>query len=256
MPFAKKYPLVVVLLILLISTGHGTAQEVTPENTPEATPEMPTGPVPDVVTVEATDGRTLVGDYYTPPGIGYGPVALLLHELYTNSTSWNPLVGPLLANGYRVLAVDLRGYGRTRGTINWHQAQEDTQTWLEWIHTHPGVQRDAIFTVGSSMGSSLALVGCVEAVHCAGVVALSPGRSYFGVYTLDVFAGGIPVLLVYAEDDYYSARGVPQMMETAVEHELDDTLTVQVYSGNGHGIQLFAEDDCLATIITWMNRHR
>jgi len=247
--------LLIIITILVLTSGYVMTQEEAPEATPEVTPDLPVGTVPVVVTVTATDGRTLVADYYAPPGVDYAPVALLLHQLYTTGLSWRPLVDPLLANGYRVIAVDLRGYGRTRGSINWRQAQVDTQTWLQWIYGQPGMRLDAVFIVGASMGSNLALVGCAAAEHCAGVVAISPGLRYFGIYTQTAITSGIPALLLYAEDDPYPARDVPLMLNMAEESGLA-TLTVQVYSGYAHGIELFAEEDFLATVITWLNLHR
>lgn len=253
----------VALLILMLLTGIIVAQDKQPANpgntnpevTPEATPDELIGPIPDVIEVEATDGRMLVANYYVPPGLEFAPVALLLHELYTTGTSWGPLVGPLLANGYRVVAVDLRGHGRTRGAIDWYQAQEDTLTWLEWIYAQPGTQLNAVFTVGSSMGSNLALVGCAAAEHCAGTVAIGPGLHYFGVYTEQAILTGKPALLIYAEGDYYPARDVPKMLALAEENGLA-SLTALVYEGRRHGVQLFTEEDSIQEIITWMNLHR
>ena len=44
---------------------------------------------------------------------GQGPTVLLLHGFPDTHTVWRKQVGPLAAAGYRVLAPDLRGYGRS-----------------------------------------------------------------------------------------------------------------------------------------------
>jgi len=44
---------------------------------------------------------------------GHGPTVLLLHGFPDTHAVWRKQVGPLAAAGYRVLAPDLRGYGRT-----------------------------------------------------------------------------------------------------------------------------------------------
>lgn len=44
---------------------------------------------------------------------GEGPTVLLLHGFPDTHAVWRKQVGPLAAAGYRVLAPDLRGYGRT-----------------------------------------------------------------------------------------------------------------------------------------------
>ena len=251
--------LLIIPLIAVLS-GAIIAQEAppepTPEVTPETTPEVPFWPPSTIIEVEATDGRTLIGDYYELPDFGYTPVVLLIHELYTSGVSWMPIIGPLVANGYRVLNIDVRGTGgRTRGAINWNQAREDTQTWLEWLYQQPGVRLDAVFLIGSSMGSSLALVGCEAAQYCAGVVAISPGLNYFGVRTRNAILSGFPALLVYADDDYYSARDVPLMEAMAEENNLE-TLTTLIYSGRTHGVALFAEEDFIPAILEWLSWRR
>ena len=43
---------------------------------------------------------------------GQGPLAVLLHGITENSTAWDPVIG-LLATTHRVLAIDLRGHGRS-----------------------------------------------------------------------------------------------------------------------------------------------
>jgi dienelactone hydrolase len=252
---SKNRPIILVIMVALALawiTGSIAAQEPAPEATPEPTPEPPPYELL-TVTVEASDGLPLVGDYIVPPGSEYGPVVILIHQLYTNNSSWTPIIGPLWANGYRILAVDVRGAGRTRGAINWAQAQDDTLTWLDWLYGQPGVQLDAVHLVGSSMGANLALVGCAAAAHCNGVVAISPGLHYYGVYTEGAITSGIPALVVYAERDYYPARDVPLMEEKLAELELN-SMTTMAYPGNAHGVDLFAEEELIPAIIGWLNQ--
>ncbi|GAB4514361.1 MAG: hypothetical protein OHK0046_16350 [Anaerolineae bacterium] len=201
------------------------------------------------IDLPADDGRVLRGTYHVPFE-GDAPAVLLLHQMYTTSASWDRVIDPLLENGYRVLAVDLRGYGRTRGAIDWQKAQDDTQTWMNWLAAQPGV--GAIQIMGSSMGANLGLVGCAQAARCTGAVALSPGLHYFGVYTQDALTSGKPALILYADRDRIPRRDVPQMIELAGE-----SLTVQTYSGRAHGIDLLrAYPESLSVIIDWLNAHR
>src|SRR4051812_10708518 len=44
---------------------------------------------------------------------GKGPVVLLLHGFPDTHAVWRKQIGALVAAGYRVVAPDLRGYGRT-----------------------------------------------------------------------------------------------------------------------------------------------
>lgn len=210
------------------------------------------GPAPTPVQVQAHDGLVLSGDYYVPYS-GESPAVLLLHQLYTTRRSWSAVIAPLLANGYRVLAVDLRGYGQTRGRINWAGAQADTQAWLAWLYAQPGVRSGAVFIMGSSMGSNLALVGCAEAPRCAGAVAVSPGLNYFGVTTSGAITDGIPALLIYADRDSRPARDVPRMLALAEDAGLV-SISVIRYAGRAHGMDLFTtQSDLLDQVLAWMN---
>lgn len=230
--------LLAVCFVLILSVA--AAQETPPQGT--------------LVEIQAEDGLKLVGEYFAPHE-GDFPAVLLLHQLYTTRRSWRGVIPSLLDQGYRVLAVDLRGYGASRGAINWRAAQDDTQAWLAWLRAQPGVQGNQVFIMGSSMGANLALVGCAQAEACAGAVALSPGWNYFGVYTEDAVLSGRHTLIVYADRDRQPGREVPQMIARAAEHNLSSVSALS-YPGRAHGIDLFRVDaDLLDTIIGWMNDH-
>lgn len=230
--------LLAVTLLLSISVSLAFAQDTAPE-----APTPAPAPSPDVQ-IEASDGRKLYGTYYDNGGDG--PAVLLLHQLYTNRSSWTPLVGPLRENGFKVLVIDLRGYGQTRGSINWTQAQDDTLRWAEWLRGQPGVNK--LLMGGSSMGANLALVGCAAVDGCAASVALSPGLNYFGVTTESAIASGRPALIVYADRDRYPKDDVPAMQQ--IPGAAIETL---VYEGRDHGVDLFrAHEELAGAIVGWL----
>ncbi len=196
------------------------------------------------VEITAADGKTLYASYYA--AAGDGKAVILLHQLYTTRDSWTPLIEPLLNAGFDVLAVDLRGYGQTRGKINWKAAQQDTLDWAAWLVSQPGVT--GLLLVGSSMGSNLALVGCAGISECTAAVAISPSLNYFGVKTSDAMQAGFPALIVYAEQDRYPKADVPGMLELGAGHT--DLIH---FSGRTHGMDLFAEHaDLAGSIVTWL----
>lgn len=45
--------------------------------------------------------------------VGSGPALLLLHGIGSDSRTWNPVVRPLVDRGFRVIAPDLLGHGRS-----------------------------------------------------------------------------------------------------------------------------------------------
>lgn len=225
----------IIIALLILMTMPVVAQDAAPA------PQSASG---TDVQITASDGKTLYGSFFAADGDA--KAVILLHELYTNRSSWKPLVQPLLDAGFKVLAVDLRGYGKTKGKINWKQAQKDTVEWSDWLKTQPGVQ--SVELVGSSMGANLALNGCAAIDSCLGAVAISPGLNYFGVKTSNAVQAGFPALIVYADRDTYPKNDVPKMQELDGNH-----LEVLLYTGRTHGMGLFDEHDDLAgAIANWL----
>lgn len=233
--------LVAALLLILASVWSVRAEDELPLGDAEA----------QTITIAAEDNLLLVGDFYlVDPN---APTLLLLHQLYTNRSMWDAFIRPFLGGGYNLLAVDLRGYGMTRGRINWDLAQDDTQSWMAWLRHEAGVRPDGISIIGSSMGANLALLGCADDELCRSAVAISPGWRYFGVGVSEAFGEGLaerPALLIYAERDRYPALGVPEMMKVAT-----NPVDVIVYPGNLHGLDMMADvgNESLRSLIDWLN---
>lgn len=230
-----RYFLLIALVLLCFPSF---AQEITPE--PLA---------PQVVEVSATDGLALEGDFYlVDPSHA---TVILLHELYTTRASWENVVRILMNNGYNVLAVDERGWGETRGSINWYKAVGDVAVWMDWLRNTAGVNPETIHTMGSSIGSSLAILGCANDSLCRSAIAISPGWNYYRQSIANHIALK-PVFAIYAERDRWPALAIPQMQEAA-----PDSLLVQAYEGNAHGMNLLnAEfDTMLPLILDWLATH-
>ena len=203
------------------------------------------------------DGLRLNGNYYAPP-IAPAPAVLLLHELYTTSASWQPFAESLQAAGYAVLAPDLRGWGRTHGSIDWRAAQTDTQYWLAWLREQPDVLPTRVFIIGSSMGANLAVIGCADDNltnpdgGCVGAVAVSPGLNYYGYTPLPPALEALvnrPVLLMSAERDSYPARAV-----RGLPAEAPGTVEAWWFPGNAHGMRLF-DAPLQERTIAWLGAH-
>lgn len=243
--------LLLLVMMLILSVQVLYAQD---DETDEPVEEIP-APIPTMtVEVEAEDGLSLYGDFYASPQSN-GRAVLLMHELYTNRSSWRWVIEPLMANGYHVLAVDLRSWGDSRGATNWRRAQTDTQTWLTWLYEQPNVQADRVFIVGSSMGANLAMVGCADAEFCAGAVGISAGLNYFGVRTSDALISGRPMLILYADRDSIPRRDVPRMESRIEEAELSEIVSFISYEGRAHGMLLFDDNaDLIPQFIGWMNQ--
>ncbi|UKY50328.1 alpha/beta fold hydrolase [Streptomyces inhibens] len=81
----------------------------TPSDSPSDSPSGPSTPPPDVVhrSVEAPGGRIHLVEQ------GTGPLVLMVHGFPESWYSWRHQLPALAAAGYRAVAIDVRGYGRS-----------------------------------------------------------------------------------------------------------------------------------------------
>jgi pimeloyl-ACP methyl ester carboxylesterase len=196
-------------------------------------------PAAERVELAAGDGLTLVADFYRAE-MGEEtarPAVILFHMLGSNRVAWEPLLPTLVEDyGFHVLNVDMRGHGETGGDRDWPLAEEDVQTWLDWLREQDGVDPDAVSLLGASIGSNIALRGWANDENVATAIALSPGLDYQGVTTDDAVEGASdrPVMLVASRMDLGSARAVNALYELT-----EGYAAVRMYDGALHGTNLF-----------------
>lgn len=104
--------------------------------------------------------------------IGDGPTILLLHGLGHSTHGWRKVITPLAAAGYRVMAVDLPGFGYSDkpGGYTIESYVDFVAGWLD-LHC---IDRAAI--VGNSMGGAItAAVAGLRPDRVAAAVLVDPG---------------------------------------------------------------------------------
>lgn len=142
---------------------------------------------------------------------GSGPAVLLIHAGIADLRMWDAQV-PALAERYRVIRFDCRGFGRTRSEPVAFSNRQDAAALLD----HLGVQRAAV--VGCSRGGQIALDFALE--HPARVAALGWVCSGIG--------GWQPA------DDLFTAEDIAlydamEAAEEAGEHERVAELDVRLW---------------------------
>ncbi len=205
---------------------------------------------PQRVAIPAADGLMLAGDFY--PAVGELAPAVLVFDWELADQNWAGLIPQLRAAGYAVLVISMRGYGETRGAINWSKADGDTAAWLAWLRGQAGIDPARISLIGGSVGSNMALRGMAFDPQVVTAVALSPGLNYGGATTEDALAGigDRPVLMAVSHADSYSAHTVKVLTGLAVGETFS-----RFYGRSGHAMEMLGNEAELAPLIVeWVGR--
>jgi pimeloyl-ACP methyl ester carboxylesterase len=97
--------------------------------------------------------------------VGVGFSVVLLHAGIADRTMWAEHLRPIADAGYRVVAMDLPGFGESP------PAQEDA-AWLDVVQTMDALSIDRAVLVGNSFGGAVALRVAVVAPERAAAIAL------------------------------------------------------------------------------------
>ena len=92
------------------------------------------------------------------------PIVMLIHGLGDEADSWRHIIPLLNSRGYRVLAVDLPGFGRSisLGKINLENHAAAVLKLLEAVLQSSGQNDKGVFLAGNSMGALVAEVVALE----------------------------------------------------------------------------------------------
>jgi len=208
-----------------------------------------TGPQP-------TDALILQGDY-TAPTSSSTPVLVLAHGLGSTRGEWAPLLQRAAKRGWGALAYDLRGHGRSRGTMAgrtvnyedpqngrspafWQNFPDDLEKVVAALEKKTGTARNRIVLVGASLGANTALNAAARLPGIRGVVLLSPGLDYAGLLTEGPMAAlSTPALMIAAKPDLYAYTSCERLKSLVPT----DTLAWKPLSHGtpqgAHGVQLF-----------------
>jgi pimeloyl-ACP methyl ester carboxylesterase len=213
-------------------------------------------PVPSqLISIPMADGLEIKGDFYTAPEGELAPAALLLHQNNGSGVGWIPFAVPLAAQGYNVLAIDMRGHGLTGGRRNWGLAESDAAALMDWLREQPTVDPDRVAIVGASIGANLALRVCSEDADCHAAIALSPGLNYFGISTRTAVEAmeDKSILLVASQLDAQSGDATKSL--TSFTPSSVNVLTRIYGSVPSHGVAMFGQDDLIPLMLGWLDMY-
>lgn len=110
------------------------------------------------VELRAVDGSRLHAWWLpVPAGVAAKGSVLHLHGNAANVSNHLPLVAWLPANGFNVLMLDYRGFGRSEGKPSLAGVVDDAAVALEHLRTRPDVDATRLIVFGQSLGGATAL---------------------------------------------------------------------------------------------------
>jgi len=220
--------------------------------TPTPAPTQPSLPL-----FVPANGIALVGRYF--PAVRHpAAAALLLHGDGETKEGWGELAAQLQAAGYSALAIDLRGFGETGGTVDWTQAPADAVAVLRYVHALPGIDPARSVVIGDGVGATLALTACAADLACQAAVLISPRLSVDGLSAqaaLTPFTQSGPkpnrrALLVVAESDSPTAADAGVLDTAFAGGGLHNVVR---YPGDAAGLALLsAHPESLKAIVDWL----
>jgi alpha-beta hydrolase superfamily lysophospholipase len=205
--------------------------------------------MPRRIVFTTKDGVEIVGSYIEATG---NKVAILLHMMPADRTSWSAFASELNKRGYATLAIDERGHGDSTmgGTLMYARFTDEEQqakildvdAVIEFL-VGEGYGKGNIIVVGASIGANLAIQTLARHHEIPLAIALSPGVDYHGVLALTFLRelhDKQKVVLVSSEDDRYSFESVKKL------NEQDPVHTILITRSNiGHGTNMTDTDPSL-----------
>lgn len=207
------------------------------------------------VALRASDGTALNAEWR--PSGSPAPAVLLIHMLSRSHTEWDQTGRALQAAGFGVLALDLRGHGRSSGT--WEggltSMQLDVQAGLAWLKTRPEVQKGRVGIAGASLGATLTVLAAAGDSAVRSIALVSPATDYRGLRcepAMRRFAerSGAALILAGAGDPYAS-RSARQL--GTITPGLRDVRLIEGSSAHGTAL-LAASPDLVGALVDWFQR--
>jgi len=271
--------ILIVLIALLVSAtclradesaSAGGATAVQAGNT-EAAAQVPKVPSLAPIGAEAryleTSDGWRVAAWYWPPAGAKAPGVILLHMRGKDKSSWGDMPNKLVAEGYAVIAIDLRGHGETLDPqgrrvalsslteADYLAMLNDVAVAHAFLADQDSVNGDRVAIIGASIGANLAIMYAAGDKRVRTVVALSPGLDYMGLKPMGYLEGydKRALYLIAAEGDKpaYEACLAIQNATTA------DPVSFRPFKGRDHGTNLLSAHEGLDdTIISgWLLNH-
>lgn len=204
------------------------------------------------VTFNSGDGTQLAATLYEPSSRP-SPAVVLVHMLGRSKDDWQDVAERLEDAGIMVLALDLRGHGRSSGSMAMLPPMVgDVASAVAWLAARPNARPGSIAIVGASLGANLAALAAADLPSVHALVLVSPSLDYRGL-RLDAATmkkiGARPTLMLASMQDPYALRTLRELMTEGSGREQ------RLSNAAAHGTNLLAADSDLArALVEWLRR--
>ncbi|MBS3158588.1 alpha/beta fold hydrolase [Candidatus Woesearchaeota archaeon] len=211
------------------------------------------------VSLKTDDDKEIFGKYYKADdnvtGYDSNVIVILLHMLDKDHSSWDKFAEQLYDLGYSVIAIDLRGHGKSaESTGSWQDFSEkdfndmtlDVKEAKEFgLHE----KKTRFVIIGASIGANTALNYAAKDKEILGVALLSPGMDYRGleIENTALSYGQRPILLAASEEDTYSADAVKEL-----NSKIFGKKKIVMFKDAGHGTDMFKGTELDKELLNWL----
>jgi dienelactone hydrolase len=226
--------------------------------------------VMEEVSYTTKDNVTIYGSWIVPQSkekqSKKTPVVILLHDYGFDRRDWGIFIPDLVQHGYKILAIDLRGHGksadggtRQSGKYSPSVASSlvqagylDIQAALEWIKRRKDTNTKDISLVGVGLGADIAY-------SCAGMlkkkikvsVVISPSLS---AITNSGFTKNTPRAVLFCASAR-DAQGSSMIAVESLANFTDDPKKVVIYDSAAHGLAMFYKHpEIKREILAWLKQ--
>jgi dienelactone hydrolase len=235
--------LLLVMILALLVVGCETTTTTTSSQT-----------IPSEASVKFTtiDGWTIQGVLYN----GTGSNILLLHGLGDHNSAWAEFARVLKQEGYTVLAIDLRGHGKSTmdDGINRSWQGFTTRDFSSMANDASAAQQflgGNITIMGASIGANIAVNYAASSDKVTSLVLFSPGLDYKGITAeapMKIFRGS--AFFLAGDIDTYSASSAQRLYDLAKGKK-----KIEVYKTSNHGTQLLSDAVVQNDVLSWLEQN-
>jgi dienelactone hydrolase len=267
--------LILSLLAVLLSASCPQAKQMGRAAAPTTASQASTGGATEVTSpppppapvgaqfawLPTSDRYRVAAWFWRATGNGKGaPAVILLHQRAKDKSSWGDMPTKLVAEGYAVIAIDLRGHGQTVDAqgrsvpldalrdIDYQAMLNDVAAAHAYLAMQKTVDATRVAIIGASIGANLALIYAGNDRRVRAVVALSPGLDYRSLQPLPAMPGldKRPLFLAASKGDKNSYDAILALQQAAVK---DAPVTLRAFDGQAHGTDLLRAQPGLDTTI-------